>query len=129
MKKEVEPCEYNNLGIPQIASPTTRPCATVTSGSAPSNTSIDQRTDLSVNKSMPWVALACSFGFLGFGTAIAVALMTRGQIEAEGRAVKAEIRAEFSQSIADVKAEARMAGTDAAIAKNTVQRLDIKMSK
>lgn len=90
---------------------------------------VNAPVDNSTNKAMPWVALACSFGFLGFGAAFATALMARGQIEAEGRAVKAEMRAEFAQQLADLKAEARAAGTDAAIARNTAQKLEARLNE
>ena len=68
---------------------------------------------------LPLVMLAC---FLSGGALLGV-VMVAWLLPPR---LQAEARAENAQGIADAKAEARQAGTDAAIAKNTVQKLEAK---
>lgn len=82
--------------------------------------------DASNNKALPWTVLAALFGGLGFGGVIVLALMSRGQIEAEGRAVRAEVRAEFAQQLAALRSDMDVAKYEASIAKNTVQKLEAR---
>lgn len=90
--------------------PVTRPRATIDSRGAPLNSPmVDQRVDNSRNKNsaVPWAVLGASFGFLGFGGMIAVALLKPW--ESEGRAIRAELQAEFAESVARAEANAELA--------------------
>lgn len=59
-------------GFP-VHGPMTRPGAVVHSGSRDSNTKIEQNTDNSINKPLPWIALA----MLIAGVSIVMALWSR----------------------------------------------------
>lgn len=71
---------------------------------------------------MPLMMLSCFLAGGGMFTAIMVAWLLPGRITAE-------IRGETAQQVADARAEARMAGTDAAIAKNNVQKLEARLNE
>ncbi len=70
---------------------------------------------------LPLVMLAC---FLS-GGALFGTIIVAWQLPAR---MQAEARAELAQGVADARAEARQAGTDAAIAKNTVQKLEARFN-
>lgn len=118
-------CEKRNEGgYPRVGIPTTRPIAKVRTGHAPSTTKIEQNTDNSNNKPLPWVALGCALGGMGFAASLILAVLGPQYVRSESRSAQAELRAEFAQQIADARAEAKMAGTDAAIWKNRVVGLE-----
>lgn len=81
---------------------------------------VHSNVDASTNKALPWVALSCILA----GLALGVSLMMRPIVEALNAKTKAELRQEFAQDLADVRAEARQAGDDAAIWKNRVMKLE-----
>lgn len=85
------------------------------------------------NRPMPWVALGCFAGGMGFVAGIIALLLLfvggPALIQAEGRALKAELRAEFAQDIADAKAQANDAGTDAKLWKNKVNTLEARFNE
>jgi hypothetical protein len=87
---------------------------------------VNQNTDNSVgkrtNEALPWCVMAAAFGFLGFGGMIAVALLKPW--EAEGRAVRAEVRMEFTNELAALRADMDVAKYESSLAKTIAQRLD-----
>lgn len=48
-------------GFP-VHGPITRPATKITTGGAPVNAKVDNSTDNSVNKPLPWIVLACILG-------------------------------------------------------------------
>jgi len=70
---------------------------------------------------LPLVMLAC---FLSGGALVGV-LLSAWLLPPR---MQAEARAELAQGVADARAEARQAGTDAAIAKNRVQKLEARLN-
>jgi hypothetical protein len=66
---------------------------------------------------LPLVMMACFLAGAGLLSAVMVAWLLPPRIAAE-------MRAEFAQDIADARAEARAAGTDATLWKNRVMRLE-----
>lgn len=109
--------------IPPCSGPITRPRATV---SAPITGDVNQNTDNSVGKKvngpMPWVALACLFGGLGFGGMVVLCLLKPW--EASDRAAQAELRAEFAQELATVRVEAHNAASISEVWRNRVNKLE-----
>lgn len=89
-------------------------------GTQPMTTKIEQRN--TKNESLPWLIGAW------VTASVALTLAAVGWLIGP-RLIRAEVRAEFAQEIADTKAEARQAGTDAAIAKNSVQKLEARISE
>lgn len=81
--------------------------------------------DHSVNKALPWVAVACILA----GLALGVSVMMRPIMDAMDAKAKAELRAEIAQELAEVRAEARQAGDDAAIWKNRVVKLEARIDE
>ncbi len=49
---------FSDMWIVRPQGPVTRPRATVTSGSAPLTSTVDQRVDNSTNKPLPWIAVS-----------------------------------------------------------------------
>lgn len=103
---------------------------------ARSGGAVNAHVDNSYNKLGVWVALACICGAGGgaFGLASFISQRNsdenfRAVIQAEGRAVRAEIRADFADQLAKQKAELDVAKYEASIAKNTAQKLEIKLTK
>ena len=120
MSAEMDDCEYRDCwGVP--CGPVTRPVAQVR---APLTGNIDQSTDNSTNKPLPWVALACLFGGLGFGGLIIMALLMPQYVRSEVRASNAELRADMAQQFAMLTAETGVAKYEASLAKTIAQRLD-----
>ena len=121
--KDAEYPDDSELGGLWRPGPITRPRATVRT---PINGDINQQTDNSVgkrvNEALPWCVMAAAFGFLGFGGMIAVALLKPW--ETEGRAIRAEVRAEFAERIANQDAYIEVAKYEASLAKTIAQRLD-----
>ena len=112
-------------GYPCFDGPTTRPRARIecAPGSAVGGSvNLDQRTDNSTNKPMPWVALASLFGGLGFGGVMVLCVLKPW--ETADRAAQAELRAEFAQDIAAVRVEAHNAASISEIWRNRVNKLE-----
>jgi hypothetical protein len=78
--------------------------------------------DHSNNKALPWAVLAALFGGLGFGGLVVLCLLKPW--ETSDRAVQAELRAEFGQDIADIRAEARNASGISEVWRNRVNKLE-----
>ncbi len=117
--------QRDQWGNPWQAGPTKRPraCPTVGDGAV---SWINQPTDNSNNKALPWAVLAALFGGMGFGGVLVLCVLAPW--DAADRSLKAEVRAEYAQAVADAQAEARAAGTDAAIWKNRVVTLEAKIN-
>lgn len=98
-------------GYPRPHGPITRGRATIDSRGAPlNNPTIDQRTDNShgkvTNPAIPWI-IATGVAALSIGVVLGVVIGQDGRIQAEGRAVRAEVGKDFAE---------RLAQQDAAIA-------------
>lgn len=126
--KDMAECEIRNSeGYPRHHGPSTRPRATVRSGGAPLTSHVDQSVDNSNNKALPWAVLAALFGGLGFGGLVVLCMLKPW--ETADRAAHAELRAEFAQDIADAKAQAHDAATDAKLWKNKVNTLEARLNE
>ncbi len=109
--------------------PITRPRASV---HAPISGTLDQRTyhetDRSTGKqtnpALPWITTLLA----GTACGLVIALCLLQPWEHSARVVKAELNAEFAQQLADLRAETRQSGTDSAIAKNSVQKLEARLN-
>lgn len=87
----------------------------------PITAKVDQSNSGNVNHHLPWLM------FISMVATAALMMCILGYIYGP-RLIRAELRAEFAQDVADTRAEARAAGTDAAIAKNTVQKLEARIN-
>lgn len=100
-------CERRTAdGYPEMSGPITRPRARVecAPGGAITGNTLDQRTDNSVNKALPWIAFSW---FLSGGAIIGLivfAIIATSLIDSrvEGRVAKAEALAELARKEASV---------------------------
>lgn len=109
----------NEQGYPCFDGPTTRPRARLecAPGSAiGGSVNLDQHTDNSVNKALPWVAIACLLA----GMSLGVSLMSQPIMDAKIERAKAELLADFSQRIARTEALSELARKEASTAKDMV---------
>lgn len=113
---------------PYAHGPSTRPKATVDvapGGAITAPVSFRQDTDNSngkqVNPAVPWI-IATGVCALSVGLALGVALMSDGQIRAEGRAIRAEVRMDFAERIAKLEARVGVAEYEASVAKQLAQQ-------
>jgi len=96
--------------------------STITGGTVPVNAKVDQSHSGNINHHLPYLI------FLACMATAATVLCIVGYIYGPPY-VRAQIRAEFAQDIAEVRAQTQSAGTDAAIAKNTVQKLEARINE
>jgi hypothetical protein len=78
--------------------------------------------DASTNRPMPWVALACLCGGLGFGGLIILCILAPWRAQSE--LSEARMRAEFSDRFAKVEKNAADAATVSEIWRNRVNKLE-----
>lgn len=90
---------------------------------SPITAKIQKIVDRSSNRALPWIS-AILAGFAAGGVLVICLLKPW---EESARRAQAELRAERSQEIADIRAEAKQAGDDAAIWKNRVGRIEAKL--
>lgn len=76
--------------------------------------------DASSNRALPWISAVLA----GFAAGGVLVLCLLKPWESTSAQAKAELRAELAQEIADARAESKQAGTDAAIWKNRVMKLE-----
>lgn len=109
----------DSYGNPLVATPTTRPRATI---HAPITGDINQNTttDNSVNKALPWVAIACLLA----GMSLGVSLMSQPITDAKIEKAKAELRAEYAEEIAIIRVEAHNAASVSEVWRNRVNKLE-----
>lgn len=112
--------DRNEGGYPYTSGPVTKPRATVHPGGAITSSTLDMRTDQSVNKALPWVAFSWFLSGGAIVGLIVAVLAMQGRIESEGRAVKAEVAAQVEARVARAEALAELARKEASTAKDMV---------
>lgn len=113
MNADMEACEYRDqFGNPPIAS-----------GRDTNQNRVSGASVLMVDSTrlLPLVMLSCFLSGGALFAVIMVAWLLPGSIQAN-------TRADLAKDVAMAQAEARLAGTDAAIAKNTAQKLEARLN-
>jgi len=109
--------EENNIDdsefVAWYTNPYTRNCRINSGGGG-----VWSNVDNSSNKLGVWVALACMFGGLGFGSSLMIAIMVPRYTD---RVVQAEV--------ADLKAQLDVAKYEASVAKLVAQRTEVKLDE
>lgn len=125
--KDMLECELRDAFGNPVSRPIAWPVANVR---APLTGDINQNTDNSTNKPLPWVALGCFAGGMGFVAGIVALLVVfvagPAYIASEVRAARAEMRGEFADRNSKVQAEVDVAKYESSLAKTIAQRLDEK---
>lgn len=126
-------CELRDqFGNPRLRQPNTRPIARVRGGRSPLNSHVDQRTDNSTNKPMPWVALGCTLGGIGFAMGISAMLVVfigaPAYIDARVKQAEAEMESRFAQRLASVEANSHNAASISEIWRNRVNKLEAELN-
>lgn len=134
-RADMHDCEdRTDEGYPLMRGSSTRPRARVecAPGGAITSSTLDQRTDNSqgktVNQALPWFVLVASIAAAALALAIDARADRTKEISDAVLVAKAEMRAEFADRLAQVSAEARQAGDDAAIWKNRVNKLEAEIN-